>query len=81
MVYFTTTASNVLFGWWGHEMMSNGDEELFTRVIQFGAMSPICTAGKSGGCLHDAQGTRWRRALQTRTGATTAPTIIFGRWT
>ncbi len=50
MIYFTTTAANVLFGWWGHEMMQlqNAPEtdavlELFTRVMQFGAFSPIYT--------------------------------------
>lgn len=43
MVYFTQTASNVLFGWWGQEIMQAADPELFTRVIQFGAMSPIYT--------------------------------------
>lgn len=43
MIYFTQTASNVLFGWWGQEIMQRADPELFTRVIQFGAMSPIYT--------------------------------------
>jgi len=51
MIYFTTTAANVLFGWWGHEMMQLQDAvpptdavlELFTRVMQFGAWSPIYT--------------------------------------
>eukprot|EP00730_Choanoeca_flexa_P018172 TRINITY_DN8821_c0_g1_i3.p1 TRINITY_DN8821_c0_g1~~TRINITY_DN8821_c0_g1_i3.p1 ORF type:complete len:974 (+),score=222.76 TRINITY_DN8821_c0_g1_i3:82-3003(+) len=45
MLYFTQTASNVLFGWWGHEMMADShlDQELFTRVIQFGAWSPTYT--------------------------------------
>ena len=48
MIYFTATASNALFPYWGHEMMKNSgniseNEELFVRVMQFGAMSPIYT--------------------------------------
>lgn len=48
MVYFTATASNALFGWWGHEMMRNGGSpsdsvEQFVRFMQFGAASPIYT--------------------------------------
>lgn len=44
MVYFTATASNVLFAYWGQELMQNGsDHRLFTRVVQFGAWSPVAT--------------------------------------
>eukprot|EP00026_Physarum_polycephalum_P001741 Phypoly_transcript_01743.p1 GENE.Phypoly_transcript_01743~~Phypoly_transcript_01743.p1 ORF type:complete len:575 (-),score=101.83 Phypoly_transcript_01743:49-1773(-) len=58
MIYFTTTAANVLFGWWGHEMMQIQDavpptdavNELFTRVMQFGAFSPIYTNWGNNGC-------------------------------
>eukprot|EP01116_Phalansterium_solitarium_P017266 TRINITY_DN4202_c0_g2_i1.p1 TRINITY_DN4202_c0_g2~~TRINITY_DN4202_c0_g2_i1.p1 ORF type:complete len:996 (-),score=260.21 TRINITY_DN4202_c0_g2_i1:117-3104(-) len=54
MVPFTATATNVLFGYWGHEMMRNGgnptdNTELFLRFIQFGAWSPVYTNwGNSG---------------------------------
>ncbi|MGD8624465.1 MAG: glycoside hydrolase family 31 protein [Anaerolineae bacterium] len=42
--YFTATASNVLYGWWGHDIgghMGDATEpELFARWVQFGALSP-----------------------------------------
>ncbi len=45
MPYFTATASNVGFGWWGHDIggFAGGDrdEELMARWTQFGAFSPI----------------------------------------
>jgi alpha-glucosidase (family GH31 glycosyl hydrolase) len=49
MIYFTATAANAPACWWGHEMMRNGggindNSELFTRVNQFGAWSPIFTS-------------------------------------
>lgn len=49
MVYFTSTAANVLFSW-GHEMMIASDDdsrmayEVFVRTMQFGAMSPVFTS-------------------------------------
>jgi alpha-glucosidase (family GH31 glycosyl hydrolase) len=44
--YFNSTASNVLYGYWshdigGHQGASSIDPELFTRWMQFGALSPI----------------------------------------
>ena len=43
--YFTSTASNVLFGYWSHDIGGHqpGDiePELYTRWIQFGAFAPI----------------------------------------
>ena len=45
---FTATASNVLYGYWGHDLgghMQRGDHptdpELFTRWLQYGVFSPI----------------------------------------
>ncbi len=41
--YFTSTASNVGFGWWSHDIGGHfgaADPELYTRWVQFGAMSP-----------------------------------------
>ena len=48
MIKFTATAANTPLCWWGHEMMRSGagvadNVELFTRVLQFGAWSPIFT--------------------------------------
>lgn len=43
--YFTSTASNVLYGWWSHDIgghcMGTEDPELYTRWLQFGVFSPI----------------------------------------
>lgn len=44
--YFNSTASNVLYGFWshdigGHQGPSHIDPELFVRWMQFGALSPI----------------------------------------
>lgn len=50
--YFTTTASNVLYGYWSHDIgghmfgnwpdeMKKIDPELYTRWMQFGTLSPI----------------------------------------
>ena len=42
--YFTTAASNVGYGWWGHDigghMGAATEPELFARWVQFGALSP-----------------------------------------
>lgn len=43
--YFTSTASNIGYTWWSHDigghMMSESDGELTTRWLQFGVFSPI----------------------------------------
>ena len=41
---FTATAANVGFGWWSHDIGGHFgvvDSEIFTRWIQFGALSPV----------------------------------------
>lgn len=43
--YFNSTASNVLYGYWSHDLGghigSKIDPEMYTRWMQFGALSPI----------------------------------------
>lgn len=54
--YFTSTASNVLYGYWSHDIgghldMGNGiDPEMYTRWLQFGGFSPVMRthSSKSG---------------------------------
>ncbi len=54
--YFTATASNVLYGYWSHDIgghldMGKGiDPEMYTRWLQYGAFSPIMRthSSKSG---------------------------------
>ncbi|MGD9047271.1 MAG: glycoside hydrolase family 31 protein [Anaerolineae bacterium] len=42
--YFTATASNVAYGWWGHDigghMGAPTEPELYARWVQYGALSP-----------------------------------------
>ncbi|MGD8487938.1 MAG: glycoside hydrolase family 31 protein [Anaerolineae bacterium] len=42
--YFTATAANVAYGWWGHDigghMGGPTEPELYARWVQFGALSP-----------------------------------------
>lgn len=43
MPHFTATASNVLFGWWSHDIgghFNAPDAEQYVRWVQFGALSP-----------------------------------------
>ena len=52
--YFTATASNVLYGYWSHDIgghLGNSiDPEMYTRWLQFGAFSPVMRthSSKSG---------------------------------
>jgi prepilin-type processing-associated H-X9-DG protein len=43
--YFNATASNVLYGYWGHDLGghigNHIDPEMYVRWLQFGALSPI----------------------------------------
>lgn len=43
--YFTSTASNIGYGWWSHDIGGHKagikDDELATRWVQFGVFSPI----------------------------------------
>jgi alpha-glucosidase (family GH31 glycosyl hydrolase) len=42
---FTATASNIGYGWWSHDigghMFGNRDDELVTRWVQLGVLSPV----------------------------------------
>jgi alpha-glucosidase (family GH31 glycosyl hydrolase) len=49
LIFFTASAANAPVCFWGHEMMRDGggiddNSELFTRVNQYGAWSPIFTS-------------------------------------
>ena len=43
--YFTSTASNIGYGWWSHDigghMWGSRDDELLARWVQYGVFSPI----------------------------------------
>ena len=52
--YFTSTASNVLYGYWSHDigghLGNNIDPEMYTRWLQYGGFSPVMRthSSKSG---------------------------------
>ncbi|MDD4760320.1 MAG: TIM-barrel domain-containing protein [Bacteroidaceae bacterium] len=55
--YFSSTASNVLYGYWGHDLgghqMAGGtfDPELYARWLQFGVFTPIFRTHSSKNAL------------------------------
>jgi alpha-glucosidase (family GH31 glycosyl hydrolase) len=56
--YFSFTAANVLYGQWSHDIVGNsGQFELYTRWVQWGAMSSVMRSHDrgmaSGGCAQD----------------------------
>eukprot|EP01138_Halocafeteria_seosinensis_P006367 gb/GECG01006509.1/.p1 GENE.gb/GECG01006509.1/~~gb/GECG01006509.1/.p1 ORF type:complete len:904 (+),score=86.49 gb/GECG01006509.1/:1-2712(+) len=47
--YFTSTASNVLYGYWSHDILGRAhDYEMFTRAIQWGSLSPLFRTHDAG---------------------------------
>ncbi|MCC6616164.1 MAG: DUF5110 domain-containing protein [Anaerolineae bacterium] len=55
--YMTATASNIAYGWWSHDIgghtSGDGDNELFTRWVQFGVLSPIMRIHSTKGAFYD----------------------------
>ena len=54
---FTSTAANVGFGWWSHDigghMGGTEDPELYTRWVQFGVFSPILRLHSTNNPFHE----------------------------
>ncbi|MCA9907706.1 MAG: DUF5110 domain-containing protein, partial [Anaerolineae bacterium] len=50
-------ASNIAYGWWSHDIgghtSGDGDNELFTRWVQFGVLSPIMRIHSTKGYFYD----------------------------
>ncbi len=67
--YFTVTASNVGYGWWSHDicghMGEDGDDELYTRWIQFAVFSPIMRLHSSCGHFYNRE--PWKHNLVAQT--------------
>lgn len=65
--YFTSTATNVGYGLWSHDigghMLGYSDEQLYLRWIQFGVFSPINRLHSS--CMPIAGKEPWNRDEQT----------------
>ncbi|RPI94380.1 MAG: alpha-xylosidase, partial [Chloroflexi bacterium] len=57
--YMTSTASNVAYGWWSHDIGGHvsgvEDSELFTRWVQFGVLSPIMRIHVTKGQFYDVR--------------------------
>jgi len=66
--YFTSTASNVGFGWWSHDIGGHyfgyEDSELYTRWVQFGVFSPIMRLHSTQKHYHKRE--PWRHNLEVQ---------------
>ena len=55
--YFTSTASNMAYGWWSHDIGGHmggiEDPELYTRWVQFGVFSPILRLHSTNNPFHE----------------------------
>jgi alpha-glucosidase (family GH31 glycosyl hydrolase) len=55
--YFTSTAANVNYGWWSHDIGGHNfgveDRELYTRWVQFGVFSPILRLHSTNNPYHE----------------------------
>lgn len=63
--YFTSTASNIGYGWWSHDigghMMGDKDDELEARWYQFGAFSPINRLHSSNSIFNGKEPWRFKK--------------------
>lgn len=64
--YFTSTASNIGYGWWSHDigghMRGTKDDEMAARWVQFGVFSPINRLHSANGEFSGKQ--PWRYKLE-----------------
>lgn len=62
--YFTSTAANVAYGWWSHDIgghfMGIDDSELYARWVQYGVFSPINRLHTSKGIFNRRE--PWRHS-------------------
>lgn len=66
--YFTSTASNVGYTWWSHDigghMRGKKDRELYIRWMQYGIFSPINRLHSTGGKYNGKE--PWRYGLEAK---------------
>ncbi|TCI98727.1 TIM-barrel domain-containing protein [Aeromicrobium sp. IC_218] len=66
--YFTSTASNIGFGWWSHDVGGHyggrRDDELATRWVQLGVLSPINRLHSSNNPFNSKE--PWRFNVEAR---------------
>lgn len=67
--YFTSTASNVGYTWWSHDigghMRGTKDRELYIRWLQYGVFSPINRLHSTGGKYNGKEPWRYGREAKT----------------
>lgn len=65
--YFTSTASNIGYGWWSHDigghMMGAKDDELEARWYQFGVFSPINRLHSSSSIFNGKEPWRFKKEV------------------
>lgn len=63
--YFTSTASNIAYGWWSHDIGGHmdgiEDPELYTRWVQYGVFSPILRLHSTNTLYNDRR--PWSKGL------------------
>ncbi len=66
--YFTSTAANVGFGWWSHDIGGHfhGREtaDLYTRWVQLGVFSPILRLHSTKSFYHRREPWRWDKEVE-----------------
>lgn len=68
--YFTTTATNIGYGWWSHDigghMLGYKDDELTARWTQYGIFSPIMRLHSSCSEFNGKEPWRFKKRLRKR---------------
>lgn len=66
--YFTSTASNIGYGWWSHDigghMMGYKNDEMEARWYQFGVFSPICRLHSSSSEFNGKEPWRFKKEVR-----------------
>ncbi len=67
--YFTTTATNVGYGWWSHDIGGHQgglqDDELYTRWVQLGVFSPVMRLHSTKSFYQRREPWRWNNEVET----------------
>lgn len=66
--YFTSTATNVGFGWWSHDIGGHfhgkETEDLYTRWVQYGVFSPVLRLHSTKSFYHKREPWRWNPEVE-----------------
>jgi len=71
---FTATAANVAYGWWSHDIGGHmggiEDDELYTRWVQYGVLSPVLRMHSTDNPFHERR--PWKRGPAAEQAASAA---------